>query len=315
MEHDHDEGLSCASEMHVPPTQPLPEPTVAEQQREERRRASGLMNSTFDSHIHLFPQQIFESMWRWFDAHAWQIAFRGTAEETVQHLHEHGIQQMAALVFAHKPGVARWLNRFLADQVRAQTGIVGVGTVMPSEPEAPEIVREAIVGLGLKGIKLHCHVQRLAIDDPRVLEVLGICQDLQVPAVVHAGREPASQAYGIDCHTICGVQRTRRVLELLPELKLVIPHVGADEYDQYLNLTREFPNLWLDTAMACAQYFELSPEWSQLEACADRVLFGTDFPIVPYAIGREATVLARKIQDDAAFAKIMRENALKLWQP
>ena len=299
--------------MQVPRVVPPLVATLQEHERAERRRLSGLLDGTIDAHTHLFPDAIYAAMLRWFDAHAWEIVFRGNADATIAHLHAHGTPRFVALVFAHKPGVARWLNQFLADTIRAQPGIVGVGTVMPGEPDAADIVRDAVGRLGLRGIKLHCHVQRMAIDDPRVVEVLRVCQALRVPAVVHAGREPASDAYGVDCHAICAVDRTERVLQALPDLQLVVPHVGADEYAPYLQLTRQYPNLWLDTAMACADYFETHPAWPLLESCADRVLLGTDFPIIPYPVDRERTVLAQRIVDDTALAAILGGNAARLW--
>lgn len=303
----------CSDHMRVPVLRPLPLPTPDEAEREARRREQGALDGVIDAHVHLFPDAIFAALHRWFDDNAWRIAFRGTAAETIAHLRARGVDRMVALVFGHKPGVARSLNRYLAELARAEPSIIGVGTVLPGEPDARQIVREAIEIHRLHGIKLHCHVQRVAIDDPRSLDVLRACQELDVPAVVHAGREPASSAYGVDTHAMCNVARTRRVLQQLPDLQLVIPHIGADEYNDYLQLCDEFPNLWLDTAMACADYFEDGLDWQQLEAHAPRILYGTDFPIVPYEMGRERTVLARRIIDDVAFARIMGGNAAKLW--
>ncbi len=279
-----------------------------------RRQEQGALTGLIDAHVHLFPQPLFAALHRWFDTNAWQIAFRGTSEQVIAHLHERGVARMVALVFGHKPGASQLLNRYLGQLASAEPSIVGVGTVLPGEPDARAIVREAIEVHGLRGIKLHCHVQRVAIDDPLTLDVLAACQELDVPAVVHAGREPSSSAYGVDTHALCNVARTRRVLQALPQLKLVVPHIGADEYADYLALCDEFPHLYLDTAMACADYFPEYLNWAQLERHADRVLYGTDFPIVPYEMGRERDVLARRIVDDTAFARIMGGNAAKLWR-
>ena len=304
----------CADHMHVPPLRGLPPPTPEEAARVVRRIGQGALDGVIDAHVHLFPDGLFAAMHRWFDAHAWQIAFRGTSEQTIAHLHQNGVARMVALVFGHKPGASRALNRYLGELARAEPSVIGVGTVLPGEPDARAIVKEAIDLHGLRGIKLHCHVQKMSIDDPATIDVLAACQELDVPAVVHAGREPATSAYGVDCHAICNVQRTRKVLEQLPNLRLVIPHIGADEYGDYLRLCDEFPNLWLDTAMACADYFPETLDWQQLEAHAPRILYGTDFPIIPYDMGRERTVLARRIVDDGAFAQIMGGNAAKLWR-
>lgn len=298
--------------MVVPPVLPLRDDPAADQ-RAQDRRARGLLAGVWDAHIHLFPDSFYAALHRWFDAHAWQIQFRGGAEQVLDQLAAAGTQRSVALVFAHKPGVARLLNGWLGELARAHPQVVPVGTVFPGEPDADQVVREAIGLHGLRGIKLHCHVMKQPIDSPPILQILKQCRDMGVPAVVHAGKEPASAAYGVDTRQLCDVQRTRAVLRALPGLQLVVPHAGADEYDAYLDLLADEPGLYLDTAMACAEYFADQPNWPRLEQHADRILYGTDFPIVPYAVDRELEVLARNLQSDEAFVQITRGTAQRLW--
>lgn len=303
-----------ADRMHIPRLRPLADDdAAADLAREQSRRARGMLTGVTDAHTHLFPDAFYAALWRWFDVNAWQIAFRGTAQQVLAELDRIGTSHAVALVFGHKPGTARHLNQFLGDLCRSAPQVVGVGTVLPGEPDAPEIVKEAIGRHGLRGIKIHCHVQKMAIDDPRVMQVLEICQDIGVPAVVHAGREPASSAYGVDTRVLCSAERTASVLQRLPQLRLVVPHVGADEYPQYFKLLAEHEHLYLDTSMACAEYFEVQPDWAEIERWSHRILYGTDFPIVPYEADRELRLLARRIQADAAFERIVRGTAQALW--
>jgi len=303
----------CADRIAAPDVRSLDADAPAAQEREARRRSLGLLAGVFDSHVHLFPDAFYAALWRWFDAHAWNIAFRGNAEAVLDKLRSGGTSRLCALVFAHKPGAARYLNAYLAELCRAERDVIGVGTVLPGEPDAAAIAREAITVHGLRGIKLHCHVQRVAIDAPETLEILRICQELGVPAVVHAGREPASSAYGVDTRSLCSAARTEAVLQALPDLRLVVPHVGADEFEAYFALLARQPHLYLDTAMACAEYFATEPAWAQIERWSHRILYGTDFPIVPYEADRELRVLARRIDDDAAFERLVRGTAAELW--
>ena len=289
------------------------QPSAEQRDRETKRKQRGYLGDVWDCHVHLFPDAFYAALHRWFDAHAWEIQFRSGAEHVLQHLGEHGIARVVAMVFAHKPGVARYLNGYLRDMARAHPQVVPVGTVLPGEPDAVQIVREAIVDQGCAGIKLHCHVMKTAIDSEQCLEILRACCELRVPAVVHAGREPASDAYGVDTRGLCSVARTRAVLQQLPELRLVVPHIGADEFDEYLDLLTEFEHLSLDTAMACADYFAVSPDWRRIEQHADRIMYGTDFPIIPYEVDRELRVLAHNILDDNAFRRITYANAAQLW--
>src|SRR5207245_667266 len=150
--------------------------------------------------------------------------------------------------YAHKPGIARGMNQFMAGLCAGEPRITGLGTVFPGESEAVAIVREAFA-LGLCGIKLHCHVQAFAPDDPRLHEIYAACAQAGRPLVMHAGREPSSPAYPVDVYALCAAERVERVLKDHPRLQLCVPHFGADEFDAYLRLLERHENLWLDTTM------------------------------------------------------------------
>ena len=72
-----------------------------------------------------------------------------------------------------------------------------------------------------------------------------------------------------------------------PTLKLCVPHLGADEFDAYARLLERYDNLWLDTTMAVAGYFPMALPARLLHVRPERILYGTDFPNIPYAWDRE----------------------------
>jgi len=266
----------------------------------------------FDAHVHLFPDRMFDAIWRWFDTHAWPIRYRLHAEQVVEFLLSRGVARFTALVYAHKPGVARWLNGFVAELARAHSQVVPLGTVMPGEDDAEQIVRDAL-DAGLRGIKLHCHVQKLAADDPRLDPVYATCASAGRPVVIHAGREPSSLAYGLDPRALCAAEQIGRVLERHPRLRLVVPHLGADEFEAYAALLERHDNLWLDTTMVIAGFFDEAPPRTLFPGRADRLLYGTDFPNVPYAWDRELKRVLSEVVDPAARDAILWKNAERLY--
>jgi len=143
---------------------------------------------------------------------------------------------------AYKPGIARGMNDFMAQLCLNEPRVVGLATVFPGEPEAGQIVREAFA-LGLRGVKLHCHVQQFAPDDERLHEIYAACAEAGKPLVIHAGREPNSPAYGIDVSKLCAAERIDRVLNAHPKLKLCVPHLGADEFEAYADLLERHDRL------------------------------------------------------------------------
>jgi predicted TIM-barrel fold metal-dependent hydrolase len=266
-----------------------------------------------DAHVHLFPDRVYDALYRWFEKHAWRCRYRLYAEQVVEHLTGRGVSRFCALHYSHKPGMSRELNRFAAEAARAHPQILPLGTVLPGEPDAREILREALGPLGLRGIKIHCHVQQLAPDDARLEEVYEECEAAGRTLVIHAGREPRVSGYGVDPHTICGAARMERVLQRHPKLRIVVPHLGADEFSAYLSLVERYDNLWLDTTMVVADYFQTAPPAELFPGRADRLLYGTDFPMLPYAWDHELRRIMKTPMSDAARRALLYDNALQLF--
>jgi len=104
----------------------------------------------------------------------------------------------------------------------------------------------------------------------------------------------------------------RRALEKHPDTTVVLPHLGADEFELAEALLDDFPRLWLDTTMMFGDFFPNEPDRGILARRADRILYGTDFPNIPFDWDREQRNLARLL-DDEARAKVMGGNAEKVY--
>lgn len=265
-----------------------------------------------DAHVHLFPPALFEAIWRWFDRHGWPIRYKLHSEQVLAFLRARGVRQIVALHYAHKPGIARAMNRMMAELAAAHPEVIATATVMPGEPGAVEILEEAFA-LGLAGVKLHCHVQALAADDDAMHPLYEVAARHGKPVVVHAGREPKSIAYKVDTHSICSADRVEAVLRAHPTLQLCVPHLGADEYEAYERLLERHDNLWLDTTMTLAEYFPKRPSRSLLTVRSERILYGTDFPNLPYAWDRELRKLDAYGLDEEQTAGVLGANALRLY--
>jgi len=264
-----------------------------------------------DAHVHLFPEPIFEALWRWFDHYGWPVRYKLHARQVIDFQLRRGLDHLIGLHYAHKPGVARELNRFMAEI--AHPRITPVATVHPDDPDPTDILREGFA-MGLQGVKLHCHVQAFAPDDERMQGIYQLCQDHGQVLVMHAGREPKSPAYPVDTYTICGAERVDAVLLAFPGLKLCVPHLGADEFASYARLAERHDNLWLDTTMMAADYFPGPPLDQLLRVRRDRLLFGTDFPNIPYAWDREVKQLVAQRLPEADLAALLGGNARALWK-
>jgi uncharacterized protein len=282
-------------------------PLPGSDELEGERVAEGLP-PVVDGHVHVFPDPVFDALWRWFEAHAWPIRYKLRAPETVRFLLDRGVSRVVALHYAHKPGMSRALNHFAARLAEHEPRMLAFGTVLPGEPDAADVLREA-KALGLVGVKLHCHVQGFAPDSDAAMEVFRACDALELPVLIHAGREPKSTAYRIDPYEVCAAPRVERVLEAFPKLRLCVPHFGADEYDAYAALLLRHENLYLDTTMVVGGMFP-GVSLDMLRVRPDRIFYGTDFPNLPYAWDRELKCLAALELGAEDRALMLGRNAL-----
>jgi uncharacterized protein len=279
---------------------------------EEGTQLPTLLPPVVDAHVHLFPDPVFEAIWRWFDTYGWPIRHKLHTPAVIEFLLSRGVSHLVALHYAHRPGLARMFNAYIAEVARAEPRVTGLATVMPGEEGAEAILEEAFAA-GLAGVKLHCHVQCFAPDAPELRVIYEACARAGKPLVMHAGREPASEHYRCDPYAICSADRVDRVLRDHPTLALCVPHLGADEFDAYERLLERHDNLWLDTTMVVAGYFP-GPVPERLVRCRpDRVLYGTDFPNLPYAWDREIRKLVAMKLGDEAEALLLGENARRFF--
>jgi predicted TIM-barrel fold metal-dependent hydrolase len=274
-------------------------------------RVPGGLPPIVDAHVHVFPDRVFAAIQRWFDAHAWPIRYRMSAPGVLDFLVSRGIAHVVAFGYAHAPGMARELNRFLARTCAGRADVTPLGTVLPGEQNAVGVVEEA-VELGLKGLKLHCHVQCFAPDDPAAREIYALCADAGLPIVMHAGREPASGGYRCNPRALCAAEKVANVLREHPRLALVVPHLGVDEVDDYRRLLLAHENLWLDTTMMLSGFFPGYPP--VLDGFPpERLLYGSDFPNIPYAWDRELVALARLGLPERDLARVAGGTAAELF--
>ena len=244
-----------------------------------------------DAHVHIFPDNIFSAIRSWFDENAWDIRYRLTTSEVLGYLLSRGVSRVIALQYAHKPGISRKLNQYMVEKCREfPEKVSGLATVFPGEEDSGQILKEAFDS-GLLGVKLHAHVQCFDLDSEEMGMICDLCEAERKPMVMHVGREPKSTAYHCDPYQICSAEKLERVLKNFPGLKICVPHLGFDEISAYRKLIDKYDTLWLDTTMMMADYFPLKGPVGLDLFRKDRIMYGSDFPNIPYAWDRELKAL------------------------
>jgi predicted TIM-barrel fold metal-dependent hydrolase len=269
--------------------------------------------AVIDAHVHLFPDNLLASIWQWFEKFGWPIRYRLASPKAIEFLLSRGVRRIVGLHYAHREGVADELNTYMAKLCRSFPQLSGMATVFPGEEKARQILTEAF-DMGLSGVKLHCHVQCFDMLGTAMHEIYRVCQEFDKPLIMHVGREPKSPAYPCDPYALCSADKLEQVIKTYPGLRVCVPHLGADEFDAYRRLLDSYDNLWLDTTMTLADYlpFDNVPDLSKMRA--DRVIFGSDFPNLPYAWDRELQQIARLNLTEVQLTKLLMRNAVEFYK-
>ena len=268
-----------------------------------------------DVHVHFHPPDFQRRIWAHFDeagpkiGRAWPIRYRQSVPDRVALLRELGVRRFSALPYAHKPGVATYLNDWARAFAREVPENLWSGTFFP-EPDAAAYVG-ALVDEGVEVFKVHVQVGAFRLDDPLLDEVWSRLEESGTPVVVHAGSGPVPNAF-------TGPEPLARVLARWPRLAVVVAHLGAPEYDEFLTMAERYERVHLDTTMVFTDFFEELSSYPRalvprLRDLQDKVLLGSDFPTIPYPYLHQLDSLAALDLGESWLRAVCWDNGARLF--
>lgn len=269
----------------------------------------------FDVHTHFLPEPVQRKVFAQFDqagpkiGRPWPIRYRGTHEERVAQLRALGVRRFSSLPYAHRPGIATYLNDWARGFSAEVPDCLWSATFFP-EPEAASYVTD-LVEAGVEVFKVHVQVGEFDLTDPLLDKVWGTLEDSRTPVVVHAGSGPVGNDF-------TGPDPLRSVLERFPALVVVVAHMGAPEYAQFVALAERYEHTMLDTTMVFTDFFEdgdpfprdLVPRLADLQ---DKVLLGSDFPTIPYPYAHQLEGLERLALGDDWLRAVCWHNGCRVF--
>ncbi|MGH3244980.1 MAG: amidohydrolase family protein, partial [Trebonia sp.] len=220
-----------------------------------------------------------------------------------------GVGAFTAMLYPHKPGMARSLNDWGADFAARTPECLHTATFF-AEPSAAADVRRAI-DQGARVFKCHLQVGGFDPNDPLLDEAWGLLAAAGVPVVTHCGSGPVPGR-----HT--GPGPVAGLLARHPRLRLVVAHLGMPQYAEFLGLAERHDSVLLDTTMAFTPFIEGGDpfpraELPRLRDLGDRVLLGTDFPNIPYPYPDALESLERAGLGAAWLRAVCHDNAARLF--
>lgn len=251
-----------------------------------------------DVHTHLFPERLARAVRNALhQMYGWTFDISDDPETFAAYERARGIERFCVLPYAHKPGMARSLNEWVAKTCSSVEGAIGFACVNQDDEDPAGVLADAFA-LGLRGLKLHHQVQHVAPDDERLGPIYAFMVEQDAPLIVHAGRGPT------DSGTV-GVEAFARAMQRWPDLRVCVAHMGAPEVDGFVDLLDRYDKLYLDTSGLGD--IPLQRRW--LEARPDRILFGSDAPNINGTYDMAIARITSLDLGEQAERAIFRDNA------
>lgn len=264
-------------------------------------------NPIADLHVHLFPERMFEAVWRFFESWDWAV-HRQYTEQIEQTLRDHGVTLAAGLSYPHKKGVAFSLNRFMEKVGEHSTLFRPFASVFPEDNDFKKCVDHAINSPNIHGFKFQPLVQRFDVNDPRLDYLYAPCEREGFPILMHIGKAPVANEF-------VGLDHFKRLIRRFPDLRVCVAHMGAPEYDGFLSMMDHHPGMYLDTTMINTRTDLFDTLWKGdpelLFRHRDRICFGSDWPNVPYSYQEAKDSVERFPLPENALRGLVYDNALR----
>jgi hypothetical protein len=245
-----------------------------------------------DAHVHLLPDRLAAAIRRFFTQHAVGSFFQypHDAASARACIVAAGVDRCWSLPYAHRPGMAAALNRWMAEAFADDPAVVAGATVHPGD-DVETVVGEALDDLGLRVLKLHCSVGNFDADDPRLDPVWRRVSASGHPVVVHVGHSVGGTT---DAPELAPVGRVAR---RWPDARVIIAHCAAPAVDAALAILRETRSTHADlTPIGIA----LTPvDRARVAGLEHRLLLGSDAPNTGVSI-EQAVAHVRALGLDAA---------------
>jgi len=269
-----------------------------------------------DFHLHVAPVE---------DYHPWVLewaknnisANKEEAEAYIRHyltptginqlLDDNGVDYAVALAEMSPITTGVTTNDWVANFCRGNPRLIPFANINPYLVARPaDELRRCVTELGMRGLKLYPTYQYFYPNEPMLYPLYAVAQELGLPVMVHTGSSVfrgARLKYGDPLFL-------DDVAVDFPHLKIILVHSGRGFwYDRAAFLARLHENIFLEIAgLPPQRLLDYIPE---LERLSHKVLFGSDWPGMPF-IARNIQAIRNLPISQEAKERILGGNAAKL---
>jgi uncharacterized protein len=177
-------------------------------------------------------------------------------------------------------------NDHIASIARRYPGrFIGFGSVDPWKGRAAVLEAERCAeDLGFRGLKFMPNTQRFYPNDERFYPLWQRCQELGLIVLIHTGTTGVGAGRpgggGVKLKYSRPIPHVDDVAADFPELRIIMAHPAWPWQEEQLAMLVHKPNLYMDLSGWSPRYFQPSLIQYANNLIADKVLFGSDWPVI-----------------------------------
>ena len=266
-----------------------------------------------DGHGHVsLPQDLMDASSKYFKAEERTPSLDAIAA-TYRELN------MAAVVFTvdartrlkHEPNS---IEEIAEGAARNNDVLIPFGSVDPlTGADAIDRAKQLVEDYGVRGFKFHPSLQGFNPSDQRYYPLSEALQQLGLPAVFHTGQNGMGAGTPGGSGIKLGYSNPLLLDEVaadFPQFQIIMAHPSVPWQDEANSIATHKSNVFIDLSGWSPKYFPESLVKLSNSVLQDKVLFGTDYPLITPQ--KWMSAFADLPLKDAVRPKILKENAVRL---
>lgn len=263
-----------------------------------------------DFHVHLFPDKMFDAIWDFFSkSYRWDVIHKLYYRECIQYLRERGVEKIVYSNYAHRAGIAEGLNEWNRRVLDENPELYCFAAFHPGDENALASAKKILNHPRILGFKLQLLVQRFFPHDERLFPLYELVAERGKRILFHVGNGPVGNEY-------VGFDQFKKLLSRYPDIPANVAHMGAYEYQGFMDLLDDYPDIYLDTSYSFFKDMQGKGGFNlgnaPLEKHKDRILYGSDFPNLILPRESEIETLLDYGLSQEFYDQVFFQNGLKL---
>lgn len=192
--------------------------------------------------------------------------------------------------------------------------LIPFGSVDPNRPDAVDRIRRLVDDNGVRGFKFHPTVQGFDPSEARFEPVWAALQDAGVVALFHTGQTgigaglPGGRGMRL---ALSNPMLLDGIAADFPDLQIIMAHPSVPWQDEALSVATHKHNTWIDLSGWSPKYFPDSLVRAANSYLKQRVLFGSDYPLLTPDRWQRDAAAAERFKPEV-LPGILKDNAVRL---